>query len=67
MEEIWKDLEEDYLISNLGKVKSLKCGKEKILKPIKKGKYCFKVTLTLENNSRKKDVFPKKLIKTMFV
>ena len=32
--EIWKDIKdyENYQVSNLGKVKSLKCGKEKILK-----------------------------------
>lgn len=35
--EIWKDIEgyEGYKISNYGNVKSLKFGKEKILKPIK--------------------------------
>jgi hypothetical protein len=40
MEE-WKVIEgfEDYEVSNLGKVKSLKFNKERILKPIKSGKY----------------------------
>ena len=36
MEEIWKDIEGyegDYMVSNLGNVKSLKYGKERILKP----------------------------------
>ena len=67
MREQWKQLEEDYLLSNLGRVKSLKYGKERILKQIKKGKYSYKVTLTLENNSKKKDIFPSALIKKMFV
>ena len=38
MEEIWKDIEGyngDYQVSNLGRVKSFKYGKEKILKPQK--------------------------------
>jgi len=47
MIEIWKELSKDYLVSNLGIVKSLKCpnGKlsnkiyEKILKPQNRGKY----------------------------
>ena len=35
MEEIWKDIEgfPEYQISSFGRVKSLKCGREKILKP----------------------------------
>lgn len=39
MEEIWKHITgyEDYMISNLGRVKSLKNGKEKILKNLDRG------------------------------
>lgn len=42
MEEIWKDIEGfngDYWVSNLGRVKSLKYGKERILKPRKQSGY----------------------------
>ena len=39
--ELYKDIPDfkDYQVSNLGNVKSLKFGKQKILKPSKKGKY----------------------------
>ncbi len=41
--EEWKVIEEfpDYLISNLGRVKSLKCNREKILKPCNSGSGYF--------------------------
>ena len=55
MVEEWKHLEEHYYISNFGNVINKKTNR--ILKPIKCNKYKTKVTLTLENNSRKKDVF----------
>lgn len=47
MIEIFKDIEgyEDYQISNLGNVKSLRFGKEKILKPVKDGKKYLCVVL----------------------
>ena len=45
MEEIWRDIEGYeglYQISNKGRVKSLKCGKERILRPgIDTSGYCF--------------------------
>ena len=48
MQEIWKDVPEYegmYQVSNLGRVKSFKFGKEKILKPFLNGSY-FKVNLS---------------------
>ena len=43
MIEIWKDIEgyEGYQVSNLGNVKSLKWGKEKILSKQKVGRLLF--------------------------
>jgi hypothetical protein len=55
MVEEWKHLEEHYYISNFGNVKNINTNRN--LKPIKCNQYKTKVTLTLENNSRKKDVF----------
>lgn len=55
MEEVWKHLEENYYISNYGNV--INRNSNRILKVIKCNDYKSKVTLTLENNSRKKDVF----------
>jgi len=55
MEEQWKHLEENYYISNFGNV--INRNSNRILKVIKCNDYKSKVTLTLENNSRKKDVF----------
>jgi hypothetical protein len=54
MEEIWAHLEEHYYISNYGNVVNRNTNRN--LKPIKCNQYKTKVTLTLENNSRKKDV-----------
>jgi hypothetical protein len=53
MEE-WKQLEEHYEISNFGRVRNNQTGK--VLKTLKCNEYKSKVTLTLENNSRKKDI-----------
>jgi hypothetical protein len=55
MVEIWEHLEENYYISNYGNV--INRNSNRILKVIKCNDYKSKVTLTLENNSRKKDVF----------
>ena len=55
MVEEWKHLEEHYYISNFGNVMNRNTNRN--LKPIKCNNYKSKVTLTLENNSRKKDVF----------
>lgn len=54
MEEQWKHLEENYYISNFGNVTNKSNNRN--LKPIKCNEYKSKVTLTLENNSRKKDI-----------
>jgi len=47
MKEVWKTISvfTDYMISNLGKVKSLKFNKEKILKQIKNSSGYFYITL----------------------
>lgn len=55
MVEEWKHLEENYYISNYGNV--INRNSNRILKVIKCNDYKSKVTLTLENNSRKKDVY----------
>ena len=55
MVETWKHLQENYYISNFGNVINRNTNRN--LKPIKCNEYKSKVTLTLENNSRKKDVF----------
>ncbi len=63
--EQFKPLIEHYSISNLGNVRNNNTGR--ILKHIKKHKRnVCKVTLTLENNSVKKDIFPISLSKKMF-
>lgn len=54
MVEEWKHLEENYYISNYGNV--INRNSNRILKVIKCNDYKSKVTLTLENNSRKKDI-----------
>ena len=55
MVETWKHLEENYYISNFGNV--INRNSNRNLKPIKCNEYKSKVTLTLENNSRKKDIY----------
>jgi hypothetical protein len=54
MEE-WKKLIEHYEISNFGRVRNNQTGK--VLKTLKCNEYKSKVTLTLENNSKRKDVY----------
>lgn len=55
MVEEWKHLEEHYDISNFGNVRNNNTNRN--LKPIRCNNYKSKVTLILENNSRKKDVY----------
>jgi len=55
--EIWKTIDgyPDYSVSNLGRVKSLKFGKEKILKQIKDGEY-FIINLSVKNKKYKRTI-----------
>ena len=62
--ELFKPLIEHYSISNLGNVRN--DNTNRILKHIRKNKYSLKVTLTLKNNSVKKDIFPLHLAKKIF-
>lgn len=52
--EVWKKIKdyEDYEVSNLGNVKSLKFGKEKVLKPSKDG-FGYLIVSLSKNNIRK--------------
>jgi hypothetical protein len=57
MEEIWKTIEgfEDYEVSNFGRVKSFKLGKEKILKPsVNNHGYCLVFLFKDKKRSTKK-------------
>ena len=57
IDEIWawiEGYEDDYQISNYGRVKSLKHGKEKILKPSLLREGYLKVELSLNNNQEQK-------------
>lgn len=56
MEEIWKDVagyEGHYKISNFGRVKSLKKGKERILKPVSTAQGYHCVTMQIGGDNRK--------------
>lgn len=68
IKEIWKDVENYeglYQISNFGRVKSLKFGKEKILKPGKKSAgYLF---VKLCKNGNMKNVFVHRLVALAFI
>lgn len=48
MKEIWKDIYKEYQVSNLGRVKSLKWGKERILIPAKTSKGYLEVHLRID-------------------
>ena len=60
MEEIWKDkkdYEEHYQVSNCGRVKSIKFGKERILKPVPNSfGYLFVNYIIHVNVKRKKSI-----------
>jgi hypothetical protein len=67
MIEVWIYIENypDYMISNMGRVKSLKFGKEKIMSPRYSGNGHLKITLT--NNEGKKDFLVHRLVATYFL
>ena len=70
MTEVWKHINgyEDYMVSNLGRVKSLKCGKERILTPRKTGRknnQYFKVHLL--KNGIINDVHVHRLVAVAFL
>lgn len=65
--EIWKTIEDypNYMISNLGNVKSLKFGKERILKQAKyTNGYCFVV---LSKEGKQKSCIIHRLVATAFI
>lgn len=66
MEEEWKIIPgyEDYMVSNIGSVKSLKHGKERILKPRKSSKGYLRVTLC---NVSQKTIFIHQLVAMAFL
>lgn len=51
-EEIWRVIFVDYLVSNLGRVKSLKNGKEKILSPFKASNGYLRVSLSIDGKQK---------------
>ena len=66
--EIWKDkkdYEGHYQVSNCGRVKSIKFGKERILKP-KKDKYGY-LHVNLYKNSKRKDFLVHRLVAEAFL
>lgn len=66
--EIWKDIEGYeglYQVSNLGRVKSLKFGKEKILKPCIAGKGYLQVMLV--KNGTRKHYYVHRLVGVAFI
>lgn len=67
MNEIWKTIEDypDYMISNMGRVKSLKNGKETILKPMlgKIGYYYVNLTM----NGKRKVHYIHRLVSIYFI
>lgn len=67
MNEVWKPIEgyEDYLVSNLGRVKSLKFGKEKILSPGHNGWGYLDVGLC--KNGQKKHQLVHRLVALAFI
>lgn len=70
MEEIWKYIDgyPNYMVSNMGRVKSLnynKTGKEKLLKPSKQN--CNYLMITLSNNGKRKMFLIHRLVADAFI
>ena len=67
-EEIWRDIEGYeglYKVSNFGRVKSLKYGKERILKPVKNG--CGYIFVNLCKNREMNHYFVHRLVAKSFI
>lgn len=64
MNEIWRVIFVDYLVSNFGRVKSLKRGKEKILKPWLNNGYLYVVLLI---DGKRKTFKVHRLVATVFI
>lgn len=66
MEEIWKVIDEypDYMVSNMGRIKSLKLGKEKILTPRQRCGYPF---VTLFKDCKRKQTNIHRLVAQAFI
>jgi hypothetical protein len=57
--EVWKDIknyEGLYQVSNLGRVKSLKCGREKIMKDVDNGAGYYRLSLTKDGEQKPNSV-----------
>ena len=65
MEEIWKNIDDRYSVSNLGRVKSNYANKERILKPFKDVRGYLKVDLRHEH--KRKTVFVHRLVAFAFI
>lgn len=65
MKEEWRDICQEYQISNLGRVKSLKYGKERILKP-KKDRHGY-LGVNLKIDSKSKDYRVHRLVAQAFI
>ena len=70
MEEIWKDIKDypNYMVSSMGRVKSLgndKTRKEKILKPVKNN-YGY-LNVVLHNNGKRKMITIHRLVAEAFI
>lgn len=65
MLEIWKSIDERYSVSNLGRIKSLYAGKERILKPFVDAKGYLKVDI--RSPKKRKSYFVHRLVAMAFI
>ena len=65
MKEVWKDIYEEYQISNLGRIKSLKWGKERILTPRKNFKGYMQIHIRV--NGKDKVIKVHRLVAEAFI